>query len=72
MKIFFYIIISIIIYFYIFRNNIYILERNHHIYFWGTIGIILLLCYLMKYHKYHMYKFLYNIKQVDDKPYYSN
>ncbi len=70
MKIFFYIIISIIIYFYIFTNNIYILERHHHIYFWGTIGFILLLCYLMKYHKFHMYKFLYNIKQVDDKPYY--
>ncbi len=70
MKIFFYIIISIFIYFYIFTNNIYILERYHHIYFWGTIGFILLLCYLMKYHKFHMYKFLYNIKQVDDKPYY--
>jgi hypothetical protein len=25
----------------------------------------------MKYHKYHMYKFFYNMKQVDDKPYYS-
>ena len=70
MKIYFYIIIAIIIYIYILRNNIYILERNHHIYFWGVIGIILLLCYLMKHHKYHMYKFLYNIKNVDDKPYY--
>ena len=55
MKIYFYIIIAIIIYFYIFKYNIYILERNHHIYFWGVIGCILLLCYLIKYHKYHIY-----------------
>ena len=70
MKIYIYIIIAIIIYIYIIKNQTYILTREHHMYFWGIIGILLLLCYLMKYHKFHMYKFLYNIKQVDDKPYY--
>lgn len=72
MKIFIYITIAIITYFYILKNNIYTIERNHHLYFWGIIGSILIICYLMKYHKYHMYKFLYNMKKVDEKPYYSN
>jgi len=70
MKIFIYIIIAIAIYFYIFKNNIYTLDKYHHIYFWGTIASILFICYLMKYHKYHTYKFLYNLKKVDEKPYY--
>ena len=70
MKIYIYIIISIAIYLYIVKNNIYILDRNHHIYFWGSIITILFICYLLKYHKYHVYKLLYNIKKTDEKPYY--
>ena len=72
MKIYIYIIIAIIIYFYIIKNQTYILTREHHMYFWGAIAIILLLCYLMKYHKYHMYKFFKNLNDVDKKPYYSS
>ena len=71
MKIYIYIIIAIVIYLYILKNDIYVIDRTHHMYFWGSIGAILLICYLMKYHKYHMYKFFYNMKKVDDKPYYS-
>lgn len=70
MKIYIYLIISIIIYFYIIKNNIYTLSTNHHMYFWGTIFIILLIIYLLKYHKYHFYKFLQNINEVNKKPYY--
>ena len=71
MKILIYIIISILIYIYIMKNNTYILTRNHHLYFWGTIIGILILCYFMKYHKYHVYKFFKNLKEIDEKPYYS-
>ena len=70
MKIFIYLTIAIIIYFYILQKNIYVLTNLHHIYFWGSIAIILLIIYLMKYHKYHVYKFLQNMKDVDKKPYY--
>ena len=70
MKIYIYIIIAISIYLYIIKVHKYPIERLHHIYFWTTIGLILLLCYFMKYHKYHLYKFFYNLKTVDDKPYY--
>ena len=72
MKIFIYLIILILIYFYILKKNIYIITRNQHIYFWVTIFIILFICYLMKYHKYHLYKFLENITLVHQKPYFSN
>ena len=71
MKIFIYLTIAVIIYFYILQKNIYILTNLHHIYFWGIIAIILLIIYLMKYHKYHVYKFLQNMKDVDKKPYYN-
>ena len=70
MKIYIYLIIAIIIYFYILQKNIYVLTNMHHIYFWGIISIILLIIYLMKYHKYHFYKFLQNINDVHKKPYY--
>ena len=70
MKIYIYLIIAIIIYFYILQKNIYVLTNLHHIYFWGTISIILLIIYLMKYQKYHFYKFLQNINDVHKKPYY--
>jgi len=70
MKIYIYIIIAISIYLYIIKDNKYPLERIHHIYFWTTIALILLLCYFMKFHKFHLYKFFYNLKTVDDKPYY--
>lgn len=70
MKIFIYLTIAIIIYLYILQKNIYVLTNLHHIYFWGAIAIILLIIYLMKYHKYHVYKFLQNMKDVDKKPYY--
>ena len=69
MKIFIYLIIIILIYFYNLQKNIYILTRNQHIYFWITIFIILIICYLMKYHKYHLYKFLHNLNSVHQKPY---
>ena len=69
MKIFIYLIIIILIYFYNLQKNIYILTRNQHIYFWATIFIILIICYLMKYHKYHLYKFLHNLTTVHHKPY---
>ena len=51
-------------------KKIYLIEKSQHIYFWTIICTILLLCYLFKYHKYHVYKLLYNIKKVDEKPYY--
>ena len=70
MKIYIYLIINIIIYFYILQKNLYVLTNLHHIYFWGIISIILLIIYLMKYHKYHFYKFLQNINDVHKKPYY--
>ena len=70
MKVYIYIIISILIYLYIIKNNTYILTRDHHLYFWGIIVIILLLGYLMRYQKYHMYKFLKNLKEIDEKPYF--
>ena len=70
MKIFFYIIIAFSIYFYIIKYHKYFISKEHHIYFWTTIGTILLLCYFMKFHKYHLYKFFYNLKTVDEKPYY--
>jgi hypothetical protein len=70
MKIYIYIIIAIVIYLYIIKNDIYIIDRTHHMYFWGIIGGILLICYLMRFHKYHLYKFFYNMKKVDDKPYF--
>ena len=70
MKIFLYIIIAIFIYLYIIKKQYIIFTRIHHIYFWGTIASILLLCYFMKYHKFYMYKFFYNLKQIDEKPYF--
>ncbi len=70
MKIYIYIFIAISIYFYIFKNNIYIILPIHHFYFWSSIGTILFICYLFTFHKYHVYKFLYNIKKINDKPYY--
>ena len=70
MKIYIYIFIAIAIYFYIIKYDKYTLSKEHHIYFWITIGTTLLLCYLMKYHKYHLYKFFHNLKTVDEKSYY--
>ena len=70
MKIYFYIFIAIAIYFYIIKYDKYPLSKEHHIYFWITIATILLLCYLMKYHKFHLYKFFYNLKTLDEKSYY--
>ena len=32
---------------------------------------ILFICYLMKYQKYHLYKFLQNMNDVHNKPYYN-
>ena len=71
MKILIYLLIIIIIYFYILQKNIYIISRNQHIYFWISIAIILFICYLMKYHKFHLYKFLQNMNDVHKKPYYN-
>jgi hypothetical protein len=71
MKIFIYLTIAVIIYIYILQKNIYVLTNLHHIYFWSIIATILLIIYLMKYHKYHVYKFLQNMKDVDKKPYYN-
>ena len=70
MRIIYYIIILIGIYIYIIRNNIYEISNKEHIYFWVTIGSILLLTYLFKYHKFHLYKFFYNLKKIDQKPYF--
>ena len=58
------------IYIYIIKNNIYELGNKEHIYFWITIASVLLLCYLFKYHKYNLYKFFYNLKEIDKKPYF--
>ena len=71
MKIFIYLLIIIIIYFYILQKNLYIISRNQHIYFWICIAIILFICYLMKYQKFHLYKFLHNMNDVHKKPYYN-
>jgi len=70
MKIYIYIFFAISIYLYFILHYKYPLQRIHHIYFWTTILLILLLCYLMKFHKFHLYKFFYNLKTVDEKPYY--
>ena len=70
MKIYIYIIIVIIIYFYIVKNNLYTLTNIQHIYFWGIISIILLLCYLFIKEKRFIYKVLKNINSVDKKGYY--
>jgi hypothetical protein len=70
MKIYIYIIILIGIYVYIIRNNIYEVGNKQHIFFWLTIASILLLSYLFTYHKYHLYKFFYNLKEIDKKPYF--
>ena len=69
MKIYIYLIIFIIIYFYNLQIKKYILTRNQHIYFWVAILIILIICYLMKYQKYHLYKFLKNLNSVHHKQY---
>ena len=70
MKILFYIIIIIIIYIYVLKNNLMIIPVNFHYYFWGTISILLFLCYLIKYHKGFVYKSLKYIHDTDKKPYY--
>ena len=64
MKIFIYLFIIIAIYFYICNNNIYIISRNQHIYFWLTIIFILFICYLIEYQAFHLYKFLQNMNDV--------
>ena len=70
MKILIYIIILIAIYLYFIKNNIYEFAYKEHFYFWATIASILLLSYLFKYHKFHLYKFFYNLKEIDKKPYF--
>ena len=70
MRIIYYIIILIGIYVYIIRNEIYELSYKDHIYFWVIILSILILSYLFTYHKYHLYKFFYNLKKIDQKPYF--
>jgi hypothetical protein len=70
MKAIIFLIILIVIYYQFNKKKPEYLTNKNHMYFGSFILLYLVLCYLMNYQQFFVYKVLKNIKEADDQPLY--